>query len=172
MILATDIVMALRPCSDWPRERVAAALGCGRHHHDVLGDGGIPASDRAWLGIALLGERDRRLFACDCAERQLERERAAGREPDARSWAAVEVARRYARGEATSEELSAAGASAWDAASDAWAAAGAAAWAAWAAARDAARDAWAAAGDAAWYAERAWQCARLADMIDAAERGE
>ena len=49
-----------------------------------------------------------REFACDCAERALLREREAGREPDPRSWAAVEAARRFARGEATAEELDAA----------------------------------------------------------------
>lgn len=40
-------------------------------------------------------ERDRisRLFASDCAERALLRERGAGREPDPRSWRAVAVAR-------------------------------------------------------------------------------
>jgi hypothetical protein len=58
---------------------------------------------------------------------------------DPRSLAALDVAERHARGEATDEQLDAArdaaGAAAWDAA---WAAAGAAAW-------DAARDA---AGDA------------------------
>ena len=44
-------------------------------------------------------ETSARLFAADCAERALIRERAAGREPDARSWAAIDAARAYARGE-------------------------------------------------------------------------
>ena len=57
-----------------------------------------------------------RLFAADCAERALLRERTAGREPDSRSWAAVEVARRYARGEATRDDLAAAWAAGMDAA--------------------------------------------------------
>ena len=102
-----------------------------------------------------------RLFAADCAERALKRERKAGREPDARSWEAVRVARAFARGEATSEDLAAA-----------WDAAGATAWAtarvttgatAGAAARAAARvTAWDAAGDAARAAARAaaWDAAR------------
>jgi len=62
---------------------------------------------------------------------------------DQRSKNALLVARRYAEGKATDEELSAARAAAWAAARDAaWAAARAAAWdAAWAAARDAAWDA-------------------------------
>jgi len=85
-----------------------------------------------------------RRFTCDVTESALLRERAAGREPDPRSWEAVRVARLYAEGAATAAELDAA----WDAAM-------AAAWAAWAAARAAARDAaWAAARDAAMAA--AW----------------
>ncbi|HEU4752229.1 MAG TPA: hypothetical protein VFU47_03900, partial [Armatimonadota bacterium] len=63
--------------------------------------------------------RELRLFACDCAERALTQEREAGREPDPRSWAAIEVARRYAAGEATVPQLTAAGAAAWAAAGDA-----------------------------------------------------
>jgi len=113
-----------------------------------------------------------RLFACDCAERALNRERERGREPDPRSWESIAVARRFARGEATQEELAAAWDAAWDAArAAARAAAGdAARAAAWDAARDAARAAawdaaraaaWDAAGDAARDAERQWQSKRL-----------
>ena len=47
-------------------------------------------------------------FACWCAEQALTREREAGREPDARSWAAVEAKRRWLKGEITGDELSAA----------------------------------------------------------------
>jgi hypothetical protein len=84
---------------------------------------------------------------------------------DPRILAALDVAERYARGEATDSELAAARAAAWAAAGDAagaaaraaaWAAAGDAAGAAvWAAAGDAAgAAAWAAAGDAAGAAQR------------------
>lgn len=52
---------------------------------------------------------------CNCAELALSREVAAGRTPDPLSVAAVEVARRYARGEATEKELSSARAGAWGA---------------------------------------------------------
>ena len=97
-------------------------------------------------------ERDKiaRLFACDCAERVLplfEKE-----EPnDKRPRQTIEVARKYARSEATQEELD----TAWDAARvAAWTADGAAA-------EDAARAAaWAAAWDAAWAA--AWDAAGAA----------
>jgi len=80
-------------------------------------------------------DRTARLFACDCAERVLhifERERP----DDDRPRQAIEVARRYARGQATEDELGAA--------------------------RDAARNAAsAAARDAARNAERIWQIGRL-----------
>ncbi len=66
-------------------------------------------------------ERDRvaRLFVVICAERALRRER----ETDPRLWRAVEVARRFALGEATKDKLAAARAAADAAVEDAWAAA-------------------------------------------------
>jgi hypothetical protein len=115
-----------------------------------------------------------RLYACDCAERALLREREAGREPDLRSWTAIAVSRRYARGDATEADLRAAKIDARAAVLDAraatlsalWSAAGAAAWnaagaAVWATAR--------AAGDAAKDAERQWQAERLAWYLQASE---
>jgi hypothetical protein len=47
-------------------------------------------------------------FACDVAEEALNRERLAGREPDARSWKAIAVKRAWLKGEATAEKLAAA----------------------------------------------------------------
>ena len=134
----------------------------------------ICVSQARLLRLLDWSESRARLFACDCAERALD---LFGGEVDPRSHAAIEVSRRFARGEATHEELAAAGAAAWDTAgAAAWDTAGAAAraaagaatkaaaWdaaraaaraAAWAAAGDAAGDAaWAAAGDAAWAAAR------------------
>ena len=69
-------------------------------------------------------DRTARLFAADCAKAALLGERASGREPDKRLWTAVEAATRFARGDASTEELAAAGDAAGDAA---WAAVGAAA---------------------------------------------
>ncbi len=78
-------------------------------------------------------DRDSRLFAVWCA-RQVQHLM-----KDPRSIAALDVAERFANGQATAEELDAARAAAWDAAGNAAeSAAGVAAWAA----------AWAAAGDA------------------------
>ncbi len=116
-------------------------------------------------------DRTARLFAADCAERVLPIFEAAYPGDD-RPRRTIEVARMFADGIATREELAAAQdaarAAARAAAQDAArAAARAAAWdAAWAAARDAAR---AAAWAAAWAAEREWQTARLLDVLGAVE---
>ncbi|MFU2053316.1 hypothetical protein [Bordetella hinzii] len=112
--------------------------------------------DALWALRCVPGvDRDARLFAVWCA-RQVEHLMT-----DQRSKDALDVAERFANGEATEAERAAA-----------WAAAGAAAGAAaraaaWDAARDAARDAaWDAARDAAWDAARAaagaaaWDAAR------------
>ena len=99
-----------------------------------------------------------RLLACDYAEHVLPIFETQYPDDD-RPRKAIAVSRRYARGEATDAELSAA-----------WSAAG---YAAWYAARSAARDAGyaaEAAGYAAWYAaeaaERTWQEARLRELLE------
>jgi hypothetical protein len=145
----------------------------------VIGSDKIAGTRRTVVWALTERQTDRvlRRFACDVAEGALRSARSAGREPDPRSWAAIEVARRNAVGRATDEELAAARDAAWAA----WAARDAAWAAAWAASGDAARDAawaardaawaardaawaaaWAASGDAAWAAARAaaWAAAR------------
>jgi hypothetical protein len=114
-IKTVDDIMASEPCDDYTRQRVS----------DLVGDGitaaqcatlDIPIEDRLWgLINAWMDDRQRRLLACDCAERALLLERDAGREPDKRSWEAIRVARAYAWGGATDEDLAAA----WYAAGDA-----------------------------------------------------
>jgi len=105
---------------------------------------------RAVLLLDAWTERTARLFAADCAERVVH---LTG--PDQRCVESIRVARAYARGEATAEELRAASAAAWAARDAAWAAwAARAARAEWAAARDAM--------DAAWAARAAWDDARAA----------
>jgi len=138
-------------------------------------------------------EKFSRLLACDYAEHVLHIFETQYPDDD-RLRKAIEVSRRYARGEAMEEALAAARAAAWDAAGAAawdagaacaaagdaarpaawyaWAACAAAgdaarpaAWYAWAAAWAAARDAWYACA-AAWDAERTWQEARLRELLE------
>jgi hypothetical protein len=175
-------ILALCPCAEYTEARLAE-LWSGRKGLTArqISELDIPAKDILWALIRFMpGDKALRLFACDCAERALQRERKAGREPNEHSGDAIKVARRYARGKATTEELAAAYAAAHTAAYAADAAASAAAAAAYAA--DAAAyaasaattaatayaaddDAYAAAIDAAAYdaydaayaAERRWQ---------------
>jgi len=113
-------------------------------------DDKVVASDaRLVRKIKAWNEKAARLFACDCAEHVLKYARKQDR---ATLENTIAVARRFANGKATKDEL----ADAWDAAWDA----------AWAAALDDARaaaldDARAAARAAAWAAERKWQTDRL-----------
>lgn len=102
-----------------------------------------------------------RLLACDFAEQALKY----GHEGEDRPRQAIETARKYARGEATAEELAAARAAAWEAAR----AAAAAAWVIGAADAARAADA-AAAADAARAAADAARAARAADAARAAVR--
>jgi len=119
-------------------------------------DDKVVASDaRLVRKIKAWNEKAARLFACDCAEHVLKYARKQDR---ATLENTIAVARRFANGKATKDELA-------DARDAAWAAARAAARdAAWASARAAARDAaWAALAAArdALAAERKWQTDRL-----------
>lgn len=159
-------IMATKPCPDYTRERVEG-LFAGRETitpEDVKALK-IKNADKLWALIyVFMDDRERRVFACDCAERALLREREAGREPDERSWNAVAVARRFADGNASNEELEQAEAAAWDARAAAWAAADAAA--------DAALDAALAAaarGASRGAAERRWQVERALEIIRESE---
>jgi hypothetical protein len=173
------LIMSFGPCDDWPEERVREAVPKEIPVVDLLRAAHIPPQDRLWVALhkEFCSDSLIRLFACNCAERALTSERDAGREPDERSWEAVAVARRYARGMATDAELDDARAIALDAVlAAAWYAALAAAWyaaryAARAAVRAAARDqaryaTWCAARAAARSDEGKWQCNRLAEMLE------
>lgn len=114
-------------------------------------DKNVSQGARLLRRVETWNERTQRLFAADCAEAVVH---LCGDDPRPRE--AIVVARRFARGEATKEELTAARDNAWDAASDAARAA------AFAAAKDATVatvwDAAAAARAAAWFTARddAW----------------
>lgn len=104
----------------------------------------IPAEDRLWVVLRseVLGVRDLRLVVCGIAERAIPLFEA--RFPgDDRPRRAVSIARRFARGEASADELDAVRAATKDVAFAAARAAAGAAWdvqaAAWAAARAAAK---------------------------------
>ena len=84
---------------------------------DILAVGECSVDDRLWVVLReeCIDDRTIRLFAVWCARQAL----ALIDDPDPRSVAACDVAERYANGDATSEELAAARAAAWDAARDA-----------------------------------------------------
>ena len=150
-----NAIRAQSPCAEgW--QKLLAYLGKTKADDEpvsiiaVLDSNGI--DDALWCLRAVTGyDREIRLYAVWCA-RQVQHLMT-----DDRSLAALDVAERFANGDATERELS----SAWDAA---WAAAARAA--AWAAARDAARAAaWAAARDAAWAAQSD-ELRRVCECID------
>jgi hypothetical protein len=153
-------IRACEPCSDgW--EKLLKNLGKTKADDEplsmleILNSNGF--DDAVWCLRACEGvDKEARLFSVACARRVQHL-------MTDQSINALDVAERYAHGQATEHELAAARAAAWDDA--AW---GAAAWgaAARAAARAAVWDAWAAAraaraaraaGDAAWDAECKWQ---------------
>jgi hypothetical protein len=115
-VTASDII-ARRPCSNYPPERIRELLAGWERWTalDILDLKQVPAIDRLWVVLhkSLINEKTLRLLACQFAEQALLAERAAGREPDARSWDAVAVARRFADGLATEDELSVAWSAAW-----------------------------------------------------------
>ena len=115
---------------------------------DIL-DLGIPDADKLWgvLRENLIPASGLRELACRFAETALVGEVAAGGAPDARSYAVIEVARAFANGDATEDQLAAASSAA---SSAAWAAESSAAWAA---ARAENSATWAAASSAAAAAE-------------------
>jgi len=133
----------------------------------------IPAEDRLWAVLRMVPDPILHEFACRIAEAVLMRERRAGREPDPRSWAAIDAKRKWLRGEIGDKELHAA----WEAARDvvreavqevAWTTARDIAWnAAWKTAWDAARGAaFSVAWNSAWNSAREEQCAMLRRMLE------
>ena len=169
------------PCSDgW--KKLLANLGKTAADDDplslitILDSNGI--DDALWCLRAVYDhDKEIRLFAVWCA-RQVQHLMT-----DQRSVAALDVAERFANGDATKEELDAAEAAAWAASgyaamtaagAAAWAAARAAAWGeAWAEAMAAAGDAaGAAAWDAAWSAALDAQEAKFLELANETKKSE
>ena len=111
-----------------------------RGNHIVIDGEHIAQQIRIVRRIVEWDDRTARLFAADCAARVLHLYTGISDAPRK----AIEVARLFANGKATQDELAAAGDAAWAAAGDA--------------ARDAARA-------AAWAAEQKWQLARLTKYL-------
>ncbi len=145
-------------------------------------DGEVMVHRTRRLLAAVNVKRELQMWICECATRALLREREQGQEPDPRSWRSVEVARRYANGEASEAEMTAAMNAAYDAGRYAGGAiviaAARAAYAAYAAGWvGTGADGWVAA-DAAWAAanaanvvgkdaELAWQRRRFDELVTA-----
>ena len=109
--VTVDDVMSWKPCKEYTRERVTA-LFAGRETItalDVL-DMDIPARDRLQVVLreGMLPATTLHVFICRAAETLLLQERAAGREPDPRSWEAIAAKRAWLRGELSDEKLEAA----------------------------------------------------------------
>ena len=137
-----DEVLSWNPCEEYTKEILQKLAGRKRKMSGLqILALKIPAQDRFWaiLKHGFLSDRDLRLFACDCAEHVLhffEKKFPV----DKRPRECIEVARRFVMGEATADEMAAAGA----------------------AARDAAWDA----GNAAGVKEQAWQVKRLKKYLE------
>lgn len=151
-----------RPCTDGWR-KLLRYLGKTKADDEpllfstILESNGI--SDALWCLRAVKGrDRDMRLYAVWCGRRVQHRM------TDPRSIATLDVAERYANGQATKEELAAAEDAAWGAARAAGAATErAAAWAATGSAAGAADRA--AAWAAIWVADRAAQSSKFLQMV-------
>lgn len=103
--ITTDLIMALRPCEDWPQERVSAVIGDGQSLREFASNSHISEADRIWVLAGLMKRTQYLLFRAAIAEAILLRESAKGLEPDQRSWRAVRTLQAYAHGEIDGETL-------------------------------------------------------------------
>jgi len=114
-------VLSARPCDDYPPDLIHELIPPeGLTIREVAEAEQIPIQDRVWAltrglevpqALRAAVDREWRLVAVSVARRSLEPVPA----PDPRSVRAVDVAERYALGEATAEELREAEAAAWEA---------------------------------------------------------
>ena len=127
-------IMKLKPCSDYPEEKVKDLIGNGKTPLEIL-DLPISKNDKFWLLLRpeYISERNLHLLACDFAQE------VAYLNPDPSVQAAIDAKRLWVDNKITDEELKIAS----DAAGAAWAA------------RAAADAAYAAYAHAAWAADAA-----------------
>ena len=108
MIITADDVLSWHPCPDYTAARVRELMGTGLTPAQVS-ELPIPVEDRFWVFAHALSPVEARLLACDIAETVAH----LGGQVCVDT---IAVARRYAHGEATDEELAAARFAAWSAA--------------------------------------------------------
>lgn len=156
-------VMAWGPCPEYTEEKVKKLFGRRRKLSGLqIAALRIKPDDIFWavLKHGFLPDKSLRHFACDCAEHVLHFFEEQHPE-DKRPRQSIEMARCFAEGFATYEELATAGDASWAAARDASRAASrdASRAASWAASWDASRAAsWVASQDASWAAS--WAASR------------
>lgn len=114
-------IMSWRPCPGWTEDRVRSVIGKGKTPLEICDLPKVSVRDKLWclLRTEIIPERELHLLSCILAERILLREREAGREPDKRSWEAIQAKRDWLDGKITDWELAVARAAARAVASDA-----------------------------------------------------
>ena len=149
-------LLSWSPCDEWTEQRILHVTGGRRRLSplEICDLAGVSARDKLWVLLRekILTEHELRLFACWCADRALRAETKAGRNPDKRSCAAVQIARAFAHGKATTDQLAEAESAAWTA------------WTAWTAVEPAARESESAARESESAARTAaWSSAQSAE---------
>lgn len=122
--LTVNNILELNPCNPPYTSSHITELFAGRETLtpvDILLMENIPPADRLWVVLreAVLPARILQEFACRVAEQNLQIERAAGREPDPRSWAAPQAKRAWLNKQITTNVLRSAWTAAGNAASEA-----------------------------------------------------
>jgi hypothetical protein len=182
-----DDLISFKPCYGGSKLKALLALFRTRPYwtwREIAALEQYPPADRLWLLLRpeLIAEPTLHTLSCDFAEYTLELERAAGRDPDPRLWAAVATKRRWIAGAASDAELTEALQAAWRAWSIRWPAgartasmatwnATVATWNATAATWEAAWNA-AATRNAAEAAQTATRTAMLAHVVKTLEDGD
>jgi len=105
--ITVDDVAAITLCHsrEWVKEKF------GRRKHvtllEILGNEDVSAEDRIWAAckLGVIPDRELRLFACRTAARSLRAVEKAGETVPKNQWNVIRVARRFANGRASKEEL-------------------------------------------------------------------